>query len=64
MYLYCIINGITAKTHATITNIVRQVILLRELMIQKDSDVQAFKTSVLQLTNAYFAHKHEKADQE
>jgi hypothetical protein len=48
----------------TITNIVRKINNLRELMIEKDSNVTAFNTSVRQLINAYFANKREQVDQE
>jgi hypothetical protein len=57
MFLWCIINRTTAKTNATITNIVRKINNLRYLMIEKDSNVMAFNTSVRQLLNAYFANK-------
>jgi hypothetical protein len=39
MYHYCIVNRTTAKTHAKVTSIVRQLNTMRELMIQKDSSV-------------------------
>jgi hypothetical protein len=52
IYLWCIINCTTTTTNATISTIVRQVNRLRELMIEKDSDVTSFNTSVRQLMNA------------
>jgi hypothetical protein len=36
MFLLCIINRTTAKTNATITNIVRRINNLRALMIEED----------------------------
>jgi hypothetical protein len=64
MYLYCIINRTTAKTHATVTSIVRQINAMREVLVQKDSDVQAFNTNIQHLTNLYYDHKRQKVDEE
>jgi iron-sulfur cluster repair protein YtfE (RIC family) len=64
MFLWCIINQTTAKANATITNIVRKINNLRELMIEKDSDVQSFNTTVRQLVNSYYANKREQVDKE
>jgi septal ring factor EnvC (AmiA/AmiB activator) len=64
MFLWCIINQTTAKTNATITNIVRKINNLRELMIEKDSDVQSFNSTVRQLVNSNYANKRERVDKE
>jgi hypothetical protein len=64
MYLYCIVNRTTAKTHATMRSIIRQINNMKELMLEKDSDVQAFNTRFQQLMNMYYAHKHQKVDEE
>jgi hypothetical protein len=37
---------------------------MKELMLEKDSDVQAFNTRFQQLMNMYYAHKHQKVDEE
>jgi hypothetical protein len=63
MFLWCIINHTTAKSNARITNIVRRINNLRALMIEKDSNVQAFNTAVQHLLNSYFSNKREPVDQ-
>jgi hypothetical protein len=64
MYLFCIVSRTTAKTHTMVTSIAWQINAIREVMIQKDSDVQAFNTHIQHLTNLYYAHKRQKVDEE
>jgi hypothetical protein len=64
MCLYCIVNRTTAKTHTTVTSIVRQINAMKELIIKKDSDFQAFNTQVQHLTHLYCAQKKQKVDEE
>jgi hypothetical protein len=64
MFLWCIINRSTANTNATISTIVRKITHLREVVVEKDSNVTAFNTNVSQLCNSYYANKREQVDSE
>jgi hypothetical protein len=64
MFLWCIIDRTTATTNATISTILRMITHLREIMVEKDSNVTAFNTNVCQLVNSYYANKREQVDSE
>jgi hypothetical protein len=62
MFLWCIINRMTARTNATVTTIVKQIGKLREAMIEKNSDVTAFTTYVKQLMHLYTSNRRTEPD--
>lgn len=64
LLLWTIINHTTAKTNATISVIVEQLTSLPATMMEHNSDVKVFNTTVRTLLNSYYANKRESYDKE